>query len=178
MVGFFEVRGIFPAQLRSFAFPQAEATHLKSKGHLTSFGEVQRYLTDRTIFLFIQKGHLPPALEAEMRGLERFEELHYVVFCQGISWLKVGGAPPPSLSDAVRATHSPCKGFPVTRPVPDGSVNLKDAYSFGETELRGFLGEFYPEAGHMIFLSQPPSSAIEGVGYYRGIFPGILQMLG
>jgi hypothetical protein len=172
----FEVRGTYPTQFRSFAFQKAQATHFKSNSRLTSVGEVRQCLTDRSIFLFVEKRHLPPDLDAEMCGLQGYEALHYVVFSTGISWLQVGNTPPASPADSVIATHSFCTGFPVTRPVPDSRVDLKDAYSFGETELRGFLGEFYAEAGHMIFLSLPPAQ--KGAEYYRGILPGILQMLG
>jgi hypothetical protein len=74
------------------------------------------------------------------------------------------------------ATHAPCKGFPITAPKADDQVNPIDAYSFGESELRGFLGEFSPEAGHMLCLSLPPAG--QGADYYRGVLPGLLEMLG
>lgn len=150
-----------PAKLRCFAFPYPMATHLKSRTPFASFSEIRDTVNRKSAelghdaFLFVSQRHLPHELRFQLNDLDGYPEFcRYISFCKVIYELKMNAFTYPSFSSKRHnATRYPVPGFPVTQPRADSNVIINDAWSFGETELREFLGDYFDAAGRMIFLS-------------------------
>ncbi|MEE8637775.1 MAG: hypothetical protein V3T21_01890 [Candidatus Margulisiibacteriota bacterium] len=129
---------------------------------------------------FVEQKHLPSELFISLNEIEDFQRfVKLIAFSEVTYELKiVGRGLPHSISEGSEARHTPCPGFPVTKPVEDAKVDLEGPYSFGKTELEDFLGKFERYAGNIIFLSLPPSGPILPHEYKEPVryFTEILKM--
>lgn len=181
--------GQYASRVRCFSLqlPQASqshALHFESQRQLISLAELKdtaeqnQSQSEGPVALFTHQGHLPPDLLGQIESIEGFSAFgRVIVFAPQIYELYLStsyGTLPASMSDAPKATSVSGAGFPVTSPTE--IVVHSCSFSFGDLELKDFLGErFFNYAGRMLFLNLSVATIPEHFVETVGIFIGILS---
>ena len=171
-------------RVRCFAIAESHVTrilHLKSRSKFEKFEQIRETVRQAApegekAALFIKREHLPDELSQRLGHIEAFRRSCNIVGFSDVTFaLNAGEGLPAPQSDAKAARWLPCDGFPITKPVE--KIDVRISHSYGEDELRSFLGKFYPHAGKMIFLSLSRLHGDFGINEYRPIVRRLIQIL-
>ena len=165
----------YEGPLRSFVFAGSSGVCRESKPQYLLQG-IRNEIERSGVILFSDRLHLPAEFMLVLQRLPGNENIHLIVFCRQISELHCCYSPPKNAAERAGASFAYCKGFPIMAPVPDDKIDLADAYSFGESEVREFLGaEHYASAGHVLVLALPPVG--QGMEFYADTLPTLVALL-
>jgi len=152
------IPGRFPAYLRCFRLSHGnEVIHLRSRTQFPRIEEIRETVENNhsnnllgpKAVLFTSQPHLP----ADIKKRLPYQSSYIIAFCNPIYHLTLGQYTlPSSPAEHPNARYEVCPGFPITKPVEE--VDPADPFSFGQAELKAFLGEeFYRQAGKILFLN-------------------------